>query len=136
MQGFRSILSALTAPRIRAHPALAALAGATAGGRSPGAPSTRETLRIGVTGVRHVARTAPPAPVAPTNAVEPIADEEIALFEPAPAEPHGVRVVPYRPTSTWPEERRVHPRVYDPFRAFPNRAALLAEIMHTDDGRP
>jgi hypothetical protein len=136
MQGFfATILFALTAPRFRAHAAFAALAGSPSGGRPARLPGARPTLRVGVASVSHVAQSPRRAPVTPSIAFEPIADDEIALFTPAPAEPHGVRVVPYRPGTAWPEARRVHPRIYDPFRAFPQRATLLGQIMHTDDRR-
>jgi hypothetical protein len=136
MQGiFTTILSALTAPRFRAHAALAAFAGASTDARSARTSALRPALRVGVMGAHHVGQSARRAPFAPTLPFEPIADDEIALFAPTPAEPYGVRVVPYRPGAAWPEGRRVHPRVYDPFRAFPQRATLLAQIMHTDDRR-
>ena len=66
---------------------------------------------------------------------EPITDDDLPLFGRAPAEPDGVRVVPYRPTTPWPAGRLVHPRVYDPFRAFPRRATFLAELIHPRDPR-
>jgi hypothetical protein len=67
--------------------------------------------------------------------VDPITEDDLPLFGRAPAEPDGIRVVPYRPTAPWPAGRMVHPRVYDPFRAFPLRATFLAELIHPRDPR-
>lgn len=73
-------------------------------------------------------RTTHPTGIAPTASVaEPV--------ELAPSDPVGLRVLPYRPAATWPEHRLVHPRVYDPFRAFPRRAAHLVALIHPRDPR-
>jgi hypothetical protein len=50
-------------------------------------------------------------------------------------DPEGVRVVPYRPGEAWPEGKRLHPRVYDPFRNFPRRAIYLSQMMYPRDPR-
>jgi hypothetical protein len=58
-----------------------------------------------------------------------IHDGEIVLTPSGGGDPLGVRVVPYRPDGTWPEGRRLHPRLYDPFRAFPARARTLRDLI-------
>lgn len=114
MQGFLSaIVSRLSAPR--------ASAGAD--------------LHILVAGASNVTPGIAASASATADVFEPITDDDLPLFGRAPAEPDGVRVVPYRPTAPWPTNRLVHPRVYDPFRAFPRRAALLAELIHPRDPR-
>jgi len=47
-------------------------------------------------------------------------------------DPAGVRVVPLRPASAWPE-RRAGQRLSNPFRAFPNRSFHLARMMFAQD---
>ncbi|MBA2667895.1 MAG: hypothetical protein H0U69_12780 [Trueperaceae bacterium] len=61
---------------------------------------------------------------------------ESVVLAPHRADPDGLRVVPYRPDPTWNTARRIHPRVYDPFRAFPKRAQHLGELMYGDERRP
>lgn len=43
-------------------------------------------------------------------------------------DPVGLRVVPFRPSTRWPL-RRAAPRIYDPFRGFPQRSLHLADLM-------
>jgi hypothetical protein len=45
------------------------------------------------------------------------------------ADPRGLRVVAYRPTSRWPL-RRLATRIPDPFRGFPRRSTHLIELMY------
>lgn len=82
---------------------------------------------------------AAPAPLAPAAA--DAAPAALAPTAPAPVEPAvrvaaahlvdpvGLRVVPYRPVSRWPL-RRAAPRVLDPFRGFPQRSQVLADLMY------
>lgn len=51
---------------------------------------------------------------------EPVAPGRLRL-----SDPRGVRVVPFRPTTRWPLHRACA-RIYDPFRAFPDRGTHLA----------
>jgi hypothetical protein len=67
-------------------------------------------------------RTAAPTP-APS--AERSAPAVVALSRTDPA---GVRVVPLRPESSWPE-RRARDRVSNPFRLFPYRALHLARMI-------
>jgi len=57
-----------------------------------------------------------------------IADHEVVIA-PGHADPRGLRVVPYRPDAAWPEGRRVHPRLRDPFRPFPGRSHALRALI-------
>ncbi|TVR85163.1 MAG: hypothetical protein EA416_17375 [Trueperaceae bacterium] len=65
--------------------------------------------------------TATPQPAAPARArvVDPI----------------DLRVVPFVPSDNGARQRRVHPRVVNPFRAFPNRGAHLYDMMNPRDPR-
>lgn len=63
------------------------------------------------------------APAAPAVAVAPLID--VAYL----ADPRGLRVVAYRPTSRWPL-RRLATRIPDPFRGFPRRSTHLVELMY------
>lgn len=45
-------------------------------------------------------------------------------------DPDYLRVVPYVPRAGIPGHRRAHPRIVNPFRAFPRRADDLLELMH------
>jgi hypothetical protein len=45
------------------------------------------------------------------------------------ADPEYLTVVPYLPTDDPAHHRRVHPRILNPFRAFPRRSADLRELM-------
>jgi hypothetical protein len=99
------------------------------------APQAFGTLtRHGAAGVRRVGLAATVAsPV--ERLAEPLDTFGAPTTGPAPADPSGVRVVPYRPTAAWPEGRRLHPRVYDPFRAFPLRARFLLGLIDGRDPR-
>jgi hypothetical protein len=142
MQGFlSSILLMLTAPRALG-PTVAALTGVVGrtrdGARETGAPNgTAATAPAGTATQRAMrgAATGATSVPGPTAVLEPIGAHDLTRLRTAPAEPEGIRVVPYRPATAWPEARRIHPRVYDPFRAFPRRASCLADLIHPRDPR-
>jgi len=60
-----------------------------------------------------------------------ISDEDVAERT-LHRDPVGVRVVPLRPATPWPE-RRARERLSNPFRAFPNRSFYLARMMLAQD---
>jgi hypothetical protein len=75
-------------------------------------------------------------PPAPSDAVADAA----TLPSAAPArarvlDPIDLRVVPFVPSDNGTTRRRAHPRVLNPFRAFPHRGAQLYEMMHPRDPR-
>jgi hypothetical protein len=65
------------------------------------------------------------ASTAPRLESEPPPSAPVALGRLRESDPRGVRVVPFRPTTRWPLHRACT-RIYDPFRAFPDRGAQLA----------
>jgi hypothetical protein len=97
----------------------------------------------GMAGRRRAALVAEPRPSlaaalrpAPPSAV--VADATTQTAAPARArvvDPIDLRVVPFVPSDNGTTQRRVHPRVLNPFRAFPNRGAHLYELMHPRDPR-
>ncbi len=75
-------------------------------------------------------------PVAPTRGRPPVAPASPTSPATTTAalrarDPRGVRVVPLRPSSPWPQ-RRGHERLLNPFRSFPFRAVHLARLMYAD----
>ncbi len=83
----------------------------------------------------------PPADVAGQGIAVP---GEAAGLPPEPSPPRAhadandpvyLRVVPFIPQAGIPAHRRAHPRIVNPFRAFPRRAGDLLELMHPPDPR-
>jgi hypothetical protein len=64
-----------------------------------------------------------------------ISDDDVDWGRLAPLDPPGLRVVPYRPDERWPKGRRMHARLNDPFRAFPQRVPALLDLLHPRDPR-
>ena len=105
-------------------------------------------LPTGMAGWRRAAVVAEPQPMldtAPTPAPTPAPPSDVRAdaattqpTEPARArvvDPIDLKVVPFVPSDNGTARRRVHPRILNPFRAFPNRGALLFELMHPRDPR-
>ncbi len=76
-----------------------------------------------------VARVIAPDLEAVSEPTEPRVSGRLRLSDPA-----GVRVVPFRPTTRWPLHRACA-RIYDPFRAFPDRGAQLAGWLENAPAR-
>jgi len=70
----------------------------------------------------------PDLPTAPRPAAPAAARSAPTAVGLSRTDPVGVRVVPLRPESNWPE-RRARDRVSNPFRQFPYRALHLARMI-------
>ena len=85
----------------------------------------------------------PPADVAgqgiavPGEAVVPLPEPTLAPARTCAvaSDPDYLRVVPFIPQAGIPAHRRAHPRIVNPFRAFPRRAGDLLELMRPPDPR-
>ena len=93
-------------------------------------------------GARWYPPVAEPAAEAASQEAAAPGDEAALPLAPRPArasaadhDPAYLRVVPFVPQAGIPTHRRVHPRIVDPFRAFPRRASDLLELMHPADPR-
>ena len=89
----------------------------------------------------HAPVAEPPADVASQDVAVP-SDAAALPLAPGPArasaaanDPDYLRVIPYVPQAGIPAHRRAHPRIVNPFRAFPRRASDLLELIHPADPR-
>ena len=87
-----------------------------------------------------VAQSRPTPSTALPSAPSDVRADASTLQTVAPArvrvvDPIDLRVVPFVPSDNGTTQRRVHPRVLNPFRAFPNRGALLLDLMNPRDPR-
>ena len=70
----------------------------------------------------------------PAAATVPLASPAVPA-RPRVVDPIDLRVVPFIPSDNGSYQRRVHPRILSPFRAFPRRGADLYDLMYPRDPR-
>ena len=98
-------------------------------------------LPTGIAGRRRAAVATEPRPSLPSAPPSDALADATPLPPAAPArarvvDPIDLRVVPFVPSDDRAaQRRRAHPRVLNPFRAFPERGAHLFELMNPRDPR-